>query len=199
MIIALVFIVVALVCYFDFLVPAYTALQVAEGNKISEQNLLANETQIVSQFQGLLASYQSDASGEQAVNAALPVGPHLADAIAQLYGIANANNMTIVSMSIGSQLTPPPAAANGVSGAAASGQIINPIGTVTFDLGILGSYENFKNFLAELATNMRLFDVKKFSFQASGATNSKTTSADFFDFDVSAQTYYQSQSQAQSQ
>lgn len=192
MIIALVFVIMALVWYFDFLVPAYTDLQASKGNQVSEQNLLDNETTIVTQFQGLLSSYQGQASDEQAVNAALPINPHLADAIAQIYGIASANAITLGSMGISSQLVRAPAADNGVTGAASTGQIVNPMGTISFTLGTLGTYENFINFLTALQTNMRLFDVKQFSFSPAGATG-KSSSPDLFNFDLTVTTYYQSQ------
>jgi len=194
MIIALFFVVAALVWYFDFLVPAYTDLQAAKGNQISEQELLTNETQIVGQFQGLIASYQSQTNNEQSVNAALPVGPHLADAIAQVYGTANADNVAVESMAINSQLVTAPAAATGVAGAASAGQIVKPIGTITFTLALVGSYENIKAFLASLETNLRLFDVNQFTFQPSGATGAKGgVTADLFNVGITAATYYQSQ------
>jgi hypothetical protein len=191
MVIALFFLVLALVWYFDFLVPAYTDLQTAKGNQISEQNLLTNEQQIVSQFQGLLASYQSQSSDEQAVDAALPVGPHLADAIAQIYGIASANNVAVQSMGIASELIPSPATGSGVSGAASTGQIVHPVGTITFTLGMIGSYENFKAFLGALETNIRLFDVKQVTFQPGGVTG-KGSVPDVFNYSITATTYYQS-------
>jgi len=193
MIIALFFVIAALVWYFDFLVPAYTDLQASKGNQMSEQDLLANETQIVSQFQGLIASYKGQAGDEQSVSAALPVGPHLADAIAQVYGAANANNIAIESMAIGSQLVTGRGVAGGVAGAASAGQIVKPVGTIAFTLSLMGSYENLKTFIATLETNLRLFDVKQIGFQPTGATGGKGASADLFSIDLTAATYYQSQ------
>ena len=192
MIIALLFVSVALVWYFDMLVPTYTDLQASKGNQVAEQALLANETKIVAQFQTLLSSYESQTSYEQQVNAAMPVGPHLADAIAQVYGIAGANSIAINSMSIGTQLVTAPAANAGVTGAATTGQLVNPIGTITFTLGAIGSYENFQNFLAALQTNMRLFDVQQFSLSPAGGSG-KGSSADMFTYDITVATYYQSQ------
>jgi hypothetical protein len=191
MIFALVFVVAALVVYFDFLVPAYADLQTSKGHQISEQNLLTNEQQIVQQFQGLMAAYQSQAASDQPINIALPVGPHLADAIAQIYGIANANSVGITNMAIASELAPAPASAAGVAGAASTGEIVKPIGGITFTLGVSGSYENFENFIAMLETNMRIFDVKQISIQPSGAVGKG--SSDFFNYGLTVESYYQSQ------
>lgn len=194
------FLVVAFVIYFDAVVPAYIALQASKGNEIAEQNLLANEQTVVTQINNLIATYQSQSSDVTAVNAALPVGPHLADALAQLYGIAQANGMSLQSVGISEQLAGTAAAADGstasVADEASSGQVVSPVGSIAFSLSLAGSYENFENFIVALENNMRFFDIGNISLSGqggSGATGKSTGTNDFFTFDITATTYYQSQ------
>ena len=192
LIFAMLFVVLALVVYFDMLIPAYSDLQAAKGNQISEANLLANEKQVVGQIQGLLATYKSQASDEQAINAALPVGPNAASAISQLYGISAANDISLQGVALSEQLSAETTPTD-VAGAASLGQITKPIGTLAFTFAAAGSYENFKNFLQALQNNMRFFDVEQIAFHAAQApSGGKGTSADFFSYSLTAQTYYQS-------
>ncbi len=193
MIFALLFIVLALVVYFDMLTPAYTSLQSAKASELSDQALLTNEKQVVNQIQGLLTTYNSQSSDAEAVNTALPVGPDLADGIAQLYGIAGANSLTIQNIGISSQLAAASVPEGDIAGAAATGQIVKPLGTITFALSLVGSYENFQSFLNDLATNMRLFDVQEVSVAPLSGGTGKTSTPDAFTFSISVMTYYQSQ------
>ncbi|HVN26376.1 MAG TPA: hypothetical protein VMT99_01855 [Candidatus Paceibacterota bacterium] len=197
MVFALFFVVIALVIYFELVVPAYTNLQAAKGNLISEQNLLTNEQQIVSEFQTLLTTYKSQGTDEQAISAVLPVSQHLADAVAQLYAIASANGISLQGIGITTQLAPPPGSGTALTNAASTGQVVKPIGTITFTLAGQGSYENIKNLLTAIETNMRLFDVTQVAFLPMGggvsANGKPTTVPDFFGVNMTLQTYYQSQ------
>jgi Tfp pilus assembly protein PilO len=193
MMIALAFLVVALIVYFDMLTPAYTDLQAAKGNEISEQALLDNEKQVVTQIQTLLATYQTQSGDQQEINAALPVGPNLAGALAQLYGIGSADNIAIQGVGISTQLTTAAALTEGgVAGAAATGQITKPVGSITFTLTVAGSYESIKSFISDLETNMRFFDVGQVSLQPVSSGSSKSGGTDLFTASLSVVTYYQS-------
>ena len=185
MIFALLFLVAALIVYFDMLAPAYADLQTAKGNEISEQNLLSNEQQIAQEFQGLLTTYKGDGAQVQAVSVALPVGPDVANALAQIYGIAGSNNVSVQNLSISTNQ------GQTASGSSGQGGIVKPAGTLSFSLSLTGSYENFKNFLRALESNIRIFDVKQVSFQAANTSGGKGV-ADLFTYNLSVDTYYQS-------
>lgn len=204
MIVALVFLVVALVVFFDFVQPAYTDLQASKGKQISQASFLDNEKKIVSEVQGLVSTYQSETQGEQAVSLALPVGQDLSGALAQVYGLAAANNIGVQNIAISIQAVQVATSqagstvqANGQIAAAASvGAIIKPFNSILFQITCAGTYENFKIFLKGLETNIRIFDVKSITLHAaSGASNANVKGgpgADYFQYDMTVAAYYQS-------
>jgi hypothetical protein len=193
-IIAALILVAALMVYFEFIIPAYTSLQLVKGQEESETTLYANEQQVVSKVKSLLATYQSDASSSQSVAMALPVGPDVSGALAQIYGIATNANVAIQGTQISTQAVQAVAApATTVGAAAATGSIVKPTGTVSFQVTGSGSYESFKSFLQGLETNIRIFDVTAISLQPAGVVATKTQAAntDMFNYTITVVTYYQ--------
>ena len=191
----------ALVVYFEFIVPAYTDLQTVKGQEESETALYTNETQIVSQVKSLLSTYQNDASSSQSVEMALPVGPDVSGALAQIYGIAANTGVTVQGTGISVQavqaVTPQStvtdATGSQIATAAAAGSIMKPTGIVSFHVAGSGSYESLKNFLQGLETNIRIFDVTAVSLQPAeiAATKTQAANPDMFNYTVTVVTYYQ--------
>jgi hypothetical protein len=125
---------------------------------------------------------------------ALPVGPDVSGALAQIYGIATNANVTIQGAEISTQAVQAVAApATTVGAAAATGSIVKPTGTVSFQVTGSASYESFKSFLQELETNIRIFDVTAISLQpaAIAATKTQTANMDMFNYTITVVTYYQ--------
>jgi hypothetical protein len=193
-IIAALIIAAALIVYFEFIIPAYTNLQLVKGQEESETTLYANEQQVVSKVKSLLTTYQSDASSSQSVAMALPVGPDVSGALAQIYGIATNANVTVQGTQISTQAVQAVTApATTVGAAAAAGSIVKPTGTVSFQVTGSASYESFKSFLQELETNIRIFDVTALSLQpaAIAATKTQAANVDIFNYTITVVTYYQ--------
>lgn len=199
-IIAALFLVFALVVYLEFIVPSYTNLQDEKGQAMSEAALLANETQVVSQVKSLITTYQGEASSTQSVNLALPVGQNVADALAQVFGIATNTGFDLTGTGITVQsiqptVTQPTTDSTTIgSVSAAGGSIVRPAGTVTFAITGSGSYESLNSFLQGLENNIRLFDVSGISIQPAAPAGSKIQAggADFFNYAITVVTYYQS-------
>jgi hypothetical protein len=193
-IIAALILAAALMVYFEFIVPAYTNLQLVKGQEESEATLYSNEQQVVSKVKSLLTTYQNDASSSQSVAMALPVGSDVSGALAQIYGIATNANVTIQGTEISTQAVQAVAApATTVGAAAATGSIVKPTGTVSFQVTGSASYESFKSFLQGLETNIRIFDVTAISLQSAaiGATKTQTANTDMFNYTITVVTYYQ--------
>jgi hypothetical protein len=193
-IIAALILAAALMVYFEFIIPAYTNLQLVKGQEESEATLYSNEQQVVSKVKSLLVTYQSDASSSQSVALALPVGPDVSGALAQIYGIATNANVTVEGTQISTQAVQAVAApATTVTTAAAAGSIVKPTGTVSFQVTGSTSYESFKSFLQELETNIRVFDVTAISLQPASiaATKTQAANADMFNYTITVVTYYQ--------
>ncbi len=193
-IIAALILAAALMVYFEFILPAYTNLQLVKGQQESEMTLYANEQQVVSKVKSLLTTYQSEASSSQSVAMALPVGPDVSGALAQIYGIATNANVTVQGTQISTQavqaVTSP---VTTVGAAAAAGSIVKPTGSVSFQVTGSASYESFKSFLQELETNIRIFDVTAISLQPAAIVATKTQAAnnDMFNYTITVVTYYQ--------
>jgi len=190
MILALLLVVAAFVMYFDLLSPAYAALQTEKGQELSNQQLLSNEKQIVTQVQSLISQYQNQTQSQQSASMALPTGPDVAGALNQLYGLASANTINIQSVGVSLQAvaaTPTEApVTDQIESAAEGASITEPLGTISFSLTATGSYENFQAFLQSLETNIRLFDVQAISLASNGASNQ-----DNFTYSLTVVTYYQ--------
>lgn len=189
----------ALMVYFELITPAYANLETIKGQVESEKTLYANEAQIVTQVKGLLATYQSNSSSSQLVAMALPVGPDVSGALAQIYGIGENTGVTVANTNVSVEAVAPAAAGSGssgstIAGAAAAGSIINPTGTVSFQISGSGSYESIKDFIEGLETNIRIFDVSSISLQPApiAATKTQAGDPDMFNYSMTAVTYYQS-------
>ncbi len=181
---ALLFIVVALVVLFDLVQPEYGNFQTLKGQLAGEQAFLQSETTAVAQAQTLISQYQGQSASAQTAALAVPTGEDLAGALAQVYGLA-ANSKGLVIQTVGVSA---PALQ---SQTASSTQLVQPLGTITFQISAIGSYEALQDFLSGLETNVRIFDIKGLSVApANGATGK---SQDFFTYNLTVATYYQTQ------
>ncbi|HEX4104208.1 MAG TPA: hypothetical protein VHZ04_01885 [Candidatus Paceibacterota bacterium] len=192
-IISLAFAVFALLALFEFIEPAYGDLMTAKGQLVSDKAYLATEQQTVSQAQSLLSTVQSQSGTESALELAMPSGPDVSGALAQVYGIAANDGIAIQNMSV----SPPTVqlqAAMGASGATTLAAIVKPMGDVSFQVTATGSYENFATFLADLESNVRIFDMTSFSLQQGATAGTKGGSGtDLFTYSFTVETYYQLQ------
>ncbi len=198
MLLALFFLVAAFLILFELIQPTYGDLQTKKGMQLSDQSFLTNEQQVVNQAKTLISQYESESQAQNNLGLAMPTGPNVASALAQVYGVATNNGVTISAISLG----PPTislqsqAQAAGAGGSLTPNQILKPMGTFSIQLTATGSYESMKNFLAQLETNLRIFDLTSLSLQgaATPSTNGKGAAAatpDLFTYSFSIGTYYQ--------
>ncbi len=102
-IIAALIIAAALVVYFEFIVPAYASIEDLKGQTESEAAAYANQSVLANDVNSLYTTYESDASSSQTVAFALPVGPDVSGALAQVYGIAANTGVTVTATGISTQ------------------------------------------------------------------------------------------------
>ena len=128
----------------------------------------------------------------------MPSGPNVAAALAQIYGIAQNNGVSVENFTIAPPSIQLPQTGQEQAYAAGEtsfslGQVTKPLGTLSFQFKASGNYESFKNFLSQIETNIRIFDIKDFDLQPIADTNSPGTGtpADLFTYNVSVVTYYQ--------
>jgi Tfp pilus assembly protein PilO len=182
MIAGLAFLVSSLVVYFQLIQPAYEDTKNIKAQQLSQQSFLDSEKTVVKQVQDLIASYEGQLQIQQAVSAALPPNPDIVGALAQLYGLAQENNLVVQSISVG------------FSGESGSGvgqfSLKKPIGTINFQLSLVGTYESFKTFLSMLETNIRILDLKSLSLQPPSAPAGKSA-PDLYNYGLTVSAYYQ--------
>jgi Tfp pilus assembly protein PilO len=193
--IALVFVVVALLALFDFIEPAYGEFEMMKGQLVSDQAFLSQEQGIVTQAQNLLSAYENDTSAENSLALAMPSGPDTSGALAQVYGLATANNLVVQNITVSPPSVQSQAYNSGSTPSAplTLAQVVKPIGSVALQFSAVGSYENLQNFLVGLEDNIRIFDVTSFSLQPGTAGVKGLSGADEFTSNITATTYYQLQ------
>jgi len=145
---ALLFLVAAFVLFFELIEPAYGNLQMLKGQELSDQQFLSSEQQLVTSAKNLLTAYQSEGQAQANLALAMPSGPDVSGALAQVYGIAIANGISVSSIGISTPVVqlPPPGAMSGSTPLTAS-QIVAPIGTISFQVSATGSYEDLTELL----------------------------------------------------
>jgi len=188
---AFAFVVLALVIYFEFISPAYSDAQNLKAKLQSEQSFLTSEKDTIGKVQQLIASYQSEQQVQDAVSSALPTEEDLPEAIVQVYGLLQQSVLSLQAISVSVQgVQNTPASTGGTDNTAISLQ--KPVGTVTLSFKFSGGYENLKNFLSLLETNIRILDLKSLSIGPTSLVDAKGKPLPgVYDFNASAIAYFQ--------
>lgn len=142
----------------------------------------------MAQVKKLISQSQSDQAAVSDLALAMPSGPDVAGAVAQVYGIAQNNGMTVTSIGIS-----PPRATVRTAGNATS-TLLKAEGTIALTIAGSGSYEALKGFLSQLETNIRVFDVTSLSITpvaAPAVAGKPAATPDLFTYGISVTTYYQ--------
>lgn len=174
------FLVAAMMIYSLFIRPEYKLINELRGMFIAKSNLLAEQQSIISQVQNLLAQYQGSASIQQAVSLALPTKEEAAGIFSQLQALAQANDLTIEVFGVQNQPTKSVNNSRGVT------NVVKDLGVVQTLLKISGSYNDFKNFLQGVETNIRVMDLVSLKMDKVNHAN-----ASFFIYNLVLNTYYQ--------
>lgn len=189
MLVSLTFLIAAFIVYFDVVSPAYGDMQALRGKAASEQNILLQEASTTQQVQQLVASYKSESQTAGTVALALPSEEDISGALNQIYGIAGTNNINILTMNIA---LAPVIASSTTEMDVSAPSIVKPLDSISFAIEANGSYEDFKNFLSELETNIRIFDMKNISIQpAQSAPQNAANNQDNFNYELTIVAYYQ--------
>ncbi len=192
MIITLGFLVGALLIFFDLLQPAYGDLQQKRGEQVSKEALLTSEQQVVTQAKTLLTKYESETQAQTSLALAMPSGQNVANAIAQIYGIAQGNSIIVKSIGVSvAAVQQQISTARDSNVSLSASQIVKPMGKISLQFSGNGSYENLKTFLSQLETNIRLFDLTGFSLAPQANIGSGPVSQDAYTYGITADTYYQ--------
>lgn len=187
---SLIFIFLAFVVFVMLIKPSYEETQKLRADVLSRQNFIQNQKSLTEQFKKLVSQYDSQEKAQENISLILPQNPAIGEALTQINGLLDLNHLNVLSFNINRPLLQSYSSSNTNS---TSTQVIKPLGTIDINFKVVGNYSDFKNFLNQLETNIRIFNVKTLNISpviiASGDKNqiqNKTLS-----YDISITTYYQ--------
>jgi len=186
LLISFVLFVASLIVYFNLIVPAGNEEQSIKAKAISRENFVKSQQAAISQVQKLINSYKGEGELRDVVSSILPLSPDLAGAFSQLSGLAQVNRLLIQNVTVNTPVNQSVQGNSNASGAV-SQPLAKPFGSVDFQMKVVGSYGDFKSFLKNLETNIRIFDVKKIILESPGKPNQE-----IYNYDLTVGTYYQS-------
>jgi len=158
--------VVAFWVYLQFIRPAYANLNRLRGELASRKQLAVEEEAVIGRVKDLVATYDSSAAAQEALAAAFPLQPDIANAVGQLNGLLLTSALAPQSFVIDLVDESPVTSVSRVARRSATSTLsVAPIGTVTFKVRTAGTYEDVKRFLHDLETNVRIMDVTSVSLR----------------------------------
>ncbi len=182
--------VAAFLVYFNFTEPVYREAQERKAQAMSRENFVQNQQAAISQVKNSIASYKGEGQFQDAVSLALPLDPDLAGAFAQITSLIQNNRLALQGVTVNMpamRTIPVKSLPEKTSGAFAGTVLLKPFGVIAFQIRLIGSYEDFKAFLKNLESNIRIFDVQTMSFQPAAKSDQN-----LYIYNVTVNAYYQS-------
>lgn len=196
MILGVVFFVGSIVIYFQLIQPAYGETLKLKSTKASLQSFLDKEKQAIDTVKQLISDYNTkNEKIQQTVSLVLPTEPDVSGAVTQLYGLSQNNNLQFKDVKISVPgLSSVSSQAKGLDPSNLALALQRPIGTLSLSTVLVGSYDDFKEFLSQLQSNIRIFDIKTLSMSpVINIGKDKTPQViEKYTFSFSVSTYYQS-------
>ncbi|MDO8504320.1 MAG: hypothetical protein Q7S36_00505 [Candidatus Liptonbacteria bacterium] len=182
--VALAMIFAALIIYFSLTAPAYNVADGIHAEVLARQQFVDGQKDAVEQVQKLIADFNGKGGLRNAVSMALPLKFNQSEILNEIQGLASLNKLTLTSFSVAAPVAQNLGNAKGEL--TSSTAIVRPIGNINFQFRLAGAYEDFKNFIGNMETNIRVYEVKSISIDPQAKV-----SQNFYGFDVSATTYFQ--------
>lgn len=174
---ALALIFASFVVFSSIVRPVYKKAQEAKAEIFARERLLENQQNVVSQINELKNAYQGEDELAQVVSLALPLEKNESNIVHVIDQLARFNRLVLQQISLGVTSAEP----TRISG------VVKPMGTITAQIQLLGSYEDFKTFLRGIETDIRIFDIQ--SVNVTPPVGS--AGAGLYVFEISVVAYYQ--------
>ncbi|MBI4085654.1 MAG: hypothetical protein HY433_00170 [Candidatus Liptonbacteria bacterium] len=189
---AFVLVTAAFLIYFNLAEPVYQEAQERKAQAMSRESFVQNQRASILQVKNSIASYKGEGQFQDVVSLALPLNPDLAGAFAQITSLVQNNRLALqgvtVNVPVMQTASVKSKALSGKTVGASATAILKPFGVITFQIRLIGSYEDFKAFLKNLESNIRIFDIQKISFQPAAKPDQN-----LYMYDLTVSTYYQGQ------
>lgn len=177
----------ALFIFVYLLKPVYIETQSLRAEVLKRNDFIENQKLLIDQFKNLNQDYENQKNYQEMFNLILPNSPSVAEALLQISGLLNNNNLNLISFNVGK-----PVLLN--KNQTTTNSFIKPIGSFNVNFKITGEYSNFKNFLNQLETNIRLSSIKTINinqFVNFDEKNKNPQKTLVYDIDITF--YYQSE------
>lgn len=172
----------AFIIYLDLIKGAYEEVQNKKAEILSREELVASQRAIVEKVRRQIETYKGEEALIQNISLVLPQAPQVGEALVQINGLARINFLSPQTF-----LASAPVLKTLVSSPGQKEKsLVRPVGIITFQLKLIGSYEQFKQFLNQLETNIRLLDIQNLTIQPL-----KTSKENLYSFELMVATYYQ--------
>ncbi len=180
------FLIATIVVYSSLIEPEMGNSSELQSEVASKTNAYQNQKAAVSQVSKLISQFQNAAQLQQTLSLAMPIGPSVTDALNQWYTISQNSQASVQSLNIklGKTLT------------SSNQPLAKGMGTITVDLGIVGTYDAVKQFLTSVESNARLINVTSFDFKplvsgGQGSTTQSPSSNQLYSLQMTVNTFYQ--------
>jgi len=179
---SLLLIISSFVVLFYLIMPAYDKIDKKRAEKASQEVFLENQKKVVGQVEAMVAAYRGQDNLQSVISAVLPDNPDVAGVIASVQGLIDASKLRSQSYSI---TVNQPQAQNLALAAENKNSLVKMVGSVTVQFKLTGTYEDFKSFLKDLETNIRIMDLRTL------AVSQAVKGQDIYLFDLSVTAYFQ--------
>lgn len=140
-----------LIVYASFIKPEAGKVSEARSLTASKENLFNNQRLAVEEVQKLIGQFQSIAKLEETVSLAMPRGESITQALNQLQAIVRSSKVNLKAFTINPGTFEP-----------SRQPLAKRLGSIKINVTVEGSYENIKNFLWSLETNVRVANIASF-------------------------------------
>ncbi len=169
----------ALFIYSSLIQPEYANIQTLRGEREAKQQLLLDYKSTSTALNDLLQKYKSFSELQNTLSMSLPLGDESSQVFNQVQGIATLSKVRLDSLSL--QYLAIDYANKGSS-------VIKPIGKLRITMKLIGRYEDFKNFLSTIETNVRIIDVISLGLEGGALSRGAN-----LNYNLVVDTYYQSE------
>ncbi len=166
----------SLFIYSSLISPAYSEVKDLRAEVFTRKKFITQQEVYVTQVKEILNQYKDVSAIKNTISLILPTSQNTALAVNQISGLSKINNLILDTLS-GQELAIKPSS---------QPTLVRGIGTLRFNLHLIGSYENFKSFIDNLESNITLIDLVDLKVE-SGAR----AGGNIFSYNITADTYYQ--------
>lgn len=176
LLVASLFFISALAVYAVLIKPVYEDALVLRGTLASQKQLFNEQEKAMQKINDLVQRYQGTGKLQDVISLSLPSTENISSVFSQLYAIAQSSGVGIEVFGVQPLAIKP----------AAKDDLVRDLGTLRLNVRLIGRYQDFKNFLRGLETNIRLMDVVNLKVDRAG-----TPIQDVFLYNLVVDAYYQ--------